>query len=211
MRETRPVMVVALLSLSHSLCPDAPTTSQPASQGAPPRATLLLLPYVCVFRLLLVQCMLPYFSCSQEFQDGIVNGAQWYPVYGESSSYDGEGFDILGELSFLCSFGGGVRTHALTLSINKLTSLYCTCCSNQLMCNAGGMQDWTYLAAGCMDITLELSDDKWRPVGDLGVLWEENKDALLALPIAAVLGGRWFDGLGGGGLALVVKPVVSLT
>lgn len=52
------------------------------------------------------------------------------------------------------------------------------------------MQDWQYLAAGCMDITLELSDDKWRPEGDLPLLWEENKDALLALPVAAVLGGE---------------------
>jgi len=72
----------------------------------------------------------------QEFKDGIVNGAQWYPVY-------------------------------------------------------GGMQDWNYLAAGCMDITLELTDDKWRPEADLTQLWEENKQALTALPLAAALGGEW--------------------
>jgi carboxypeptidase D len=79
----------------------------------------------------------------QEFPDGIVNGAQWYPVY-------------------------------------------------------GGMQDWSYLVGGDMDITLELSDDKWRPERDLGLLWEENKDALLALPVAAVLGGRHRPGVGCG-------------
>jgi hypothetical protein len=72
----------------------------------------------------------------QEFPDGIVNGAEWYPVY-------------------------------------------------------GGMQDWQYVTTGCMDITLELSDDKWRPEGDLGILWEENREALVALPVAAVLGGEW--------------------
>lgn len=54
----------------------------------------------------------------------------------------------------------------------------------------GGMQDWDYLAAGCMDITLELSERKWRPPGDLAALWEENRDALLALPMAALLGGE---------------------
>jgi hypothetical protein len=40
-----------------------------------------------------------------------------------------------------------------------------------------------------MDITLELSDSKWRPEGDLQQLWEDNRDALLALPLAAMLGG----------------------
>lgn len=53
------------------------------------------------------------------------------------------------------------------------------------------MQDWNYLAAGCMDITLELTDDKWRPEADLTQLWEENKQALTALPLAAALGGEW--------------------
>eukprot|EP00879_Flechtneria_rotunda_P012002 GHRR01012535.1.p1 GENE.GHRR01012535.1~~GHRR01012535.1.p1 ORF type:complete len:436 (+),score=143.34 GHRR01012535.1:2313-3620(+) len=73
-------------------------------------------------------------SKSVEFKDGIVNGAQWYPVY-------------------------------------------------------GGMQDWNYVAADCLSITLELSDNKWRPESDLQLLWQENIDALLALPLAAALGG----------------------
>eukprot|EP00879_Flechtneria_rotunda_P009865 GHRR01010317.1.p1 GENE.GHRR01010317.1~~GHRR01010317.1.p1 ORF type:complete len:336 (+),score=116.49 GHRR01010317.1:2158-3165(+) len=75
-------------------------------------------------------------SKSVEFKDGIVNGAQWYPVY-------------------------------------------------------GGMQDWNYVAADCLSITLELSDNKWRPESDLQLLWQENIDALLALPLAAALGGAW--------------------
>ncbi|KAI8473599.1 MAG: hypothetical protein J3K34DRAFT_518884 [Monoraphidium minutum] len=53
----------------------------------------------------------------------------------------------------------------------------------------GGMQDWNYVAAGCMAITLEVSQDKWRAEADLPSLWEENRAALLALPLAAVLGG----------------------
>jgi hypothetical protein len=76
--------------------------------------------------------------CLQEFRDGIVNGAQWYPVY-------------------------------------------------------GGMQDWNYLAGKCMAITLELSQSKWRPEAHLPTLWEENREALLALPLAAGLGGELWD------------------
>ncbi|KAF6253377.1 hypothetical protein COO60DRAFT_1286678 [Scenedesmus sp. NREL 46B-D3] len=53
----------------------------------------------------------------------------------------------------------------------------------------GGMQDWNYVAAKCMAITLELSEAKWRPEGHLQALWEENREALVALPLAASLGG----------------------
>jgi hypothetical protein len=42
----------------------------------------------------------------------------------------------------------------------------------------------------CFGITLELSENKWRPEADLGKLWEENKDALLQLPLVATLGGE---------------------
>jgi carboxypeptidase D len=54
----------------------------------------------------------------------------------------------------------------------------------------GGMQDWNYLAAKCMAITLELSESKWRPEAHLVTLWEENREALVALPLAAGLGGE---------------------
>lgn len=45
-------------------------------------------------------------------------------------------------------------------------------------------------AGKCMAITLELSDNKWRPESDLATLWEENKDALVDLPLVAALGGE---------------------
>jgi hypothetical protein len=48
-----------------------------------------------------------------------------------------------------------------------------------------------------MSITLELSDNKWRPPADLPMLWEENRDALLALPLMAALGGEWHHTRGG--------------
>jgi hypothetical protein len=55
-------------------------------------------------------------------------------------------------------------------------------------------QDWNYVAGGTMAITLELSDNKWRPTADLPTLWDENQDALLALPLAAMFSGKAFGG-----------------
>ncbi len=54
----------------------------------------------------------------------------------------------------------------------------------------GGMQDWTYLAGGCLELTLELTDQKWRRAEDLPTLWAENKEALVELPLVAALGGE---------------------
>lgn len=51
------------------------------------------------------------------------------------------------------------------------------------------MQDWNYIAAKCMEITLELSDDKYPTATNLPQLWEDNRDALLALPLVSALGG----------------------
>ena len=43
-----------------------------------------------------------------------------------------------------------------------------------------------------MEITLELSANKWPPAETLGTLFETNIDAMLALPMAAMFGGvRW--------------------
>ena len=50
-------------------------------------------------------------------------------------------------------------------------------------------QDWSYVATSCMELTLELSEDKWPPAERLPGLWEDNKPALLALPLMATLGG----------------------
>lgn len=51
------------------------------------------------------------------------------------------------------------------------------------------MQDWDYTAAGCMDITLELSNDKFPAASTLASQWADNLNPLLALPITSVLGG----------------------
>lgn len=63
------------------------------------------------------------------------------------------------------------------------------------------------MAAGTLGITLELSQNKMRPARDLPSLWKENRAALVALPVAAVLGGargRVWTGVGDN-----KKPVVG--
>ncbi|XP_065172246.1 carboxypeptidase D-like [Atheta coriaria] len=44
----------------------------------------------------------------------------------------------------------------------------------------GGMQDWNYLVAGCMEITLELGCTKFPIASELPEYWTDNKEALLA-------------------------------
>uniref|UniRef100_A0A383VL25 Peptidase M14 domain-containing protein n=1 Tax=Tetradesmus obliquus TaxID=3088 RepID=A0A383VL25_TETOB len=53
----------------------------------------------------------------------------------------------------------------------------------------GGMQDWDYLAGSCMELTLELNENKYPPASELLTIWGENKEALIALPLTAALGG----------------------
>ena len=43
----------------------------------------------------------------------------------------------------------------------------------------GGMQDWNYGWTNDFEITLELGCDKYPKAEDLGVLWDDNKEALL--------------------------------
>ncbi|GMH44659.1 hypothetical protein BSKO_12611 [Bryopsis sp. KO-2023] len=53
----------------------------------------------------------------------------------------------------------------------------------------GGMQDWNYLAAGCMELTLELSVEKFPPPSTLAKAWDDNLDAMLDFAIEASFGG----------------------
>jgi carboxypeptidase D len=45
----------------------------------------------------------------------------------------------------------------------------------------GGMQDWNYVGLGTMELTLEISDDKYPPANTLPTYWTQNKEAMLAL------------------------------
>lgn len=43
----------------------------------------------------------------------------------------------------------------------------------------GGMQDWNYLVAGCMEITLEIGCYKFPYANELPKYWMDNREALL--------------------------------
>ncbi|ONK80830.1 uncharacterized protein A4U43_C01F22240 [Asparagus officinalis] len=45
----------------------------------------------------------------------------------------------------------------------------------------GGMQDWNYIHGGCLELTLEISDDKWPKADELPILFEYNRMSMLNL------------------------------
>jgi len=55
--------------------------------------------------------------------------------------------------------------------------------------DAGGMQDYNYIFAGCLELTLELSCCKF-PNNESELLshWRKNRDALLLLVVQAHIG-----------------------
>ncbi|XP_029283878.1 carboxypeptidase M-like isoform X2 [Cottoperca gobio] len=62
----------------------------------------------------------------------------------------------------------------------------------------GGMQDYNYVWAQCLELTLEISCCKFPPANQLPALWMENRKSLLAFIQQVHLGvkGRVFDGSG---------------
>ena len=44
---------------------------------------------------------------------------------------------------------------------------------------SGGMQDYNYVYAGCMEVSIELSCCKFPAASSLPQYWRDNKDALL--------------------------------
>ncbi|XP_034119415.1 carboxypeptidase D isoform X1 [Drosophila nasuta] len=45
----------------------------------------------------------------------------------------------------------------------------------------GGMQDWNYVRAGCMELTIEMGCDKFPEAKDLPQYWQDNREPLLQL------------------------------
>lgn len=50
-------------------------------------------------------------------------------------------------------------------------------------------QDWDYTTAGCMELVVEASLRKYPKATKLHKLWDDNRDAMIALPLAATLAG----------------------
>ncbi|XP_008303752.1 carboxypeptidase M [Stegastes partitus] len=63
---------------------------------------------------------------------------------------------------------------------------------------SGGMQDYNYVWAQCLELTLEVSCCKFPPAAQLPALWTDNRKSLLAFMKQVHLGvkGRVFDGSG---------------
>ena len=53
----------------------------------------------------------------------------------------------------------------------------------------GGMQDWNYAVGKCMELTVELGDDKRPAAAELGPAFEDNRPAILDFITASALGG----------------------
>lgn len=66
------------------------------------------------------------------------------------------------------------------------------------MDTTGGMQDYNYVWAQCLELTLEISCCKFPPVSELPAMWKDNRKALLAFIQQVHLGvkGRVFDSFG---------------
>ncbi|KAJ0012671.1 hypothetical protein NQD34_017005 [Periophthalmus magnuspinnatus] len=62
----------------------------------------------------------------------------------------------------------------------------------------GGMQDYNYVWAQCLEVTLEISCCKFPPVSELPAMWTDNRKALLSYIQQVHLGvkGRVFDSKG---------------
>ena len=57
----------------------------------------------------------------------------------------------------------------------------------------GSMQDWNYVVAGCMELTLEVSEDKWPDESKLPGLFEDNLPAMLEFILRSSV--RSFSGI----------------
>nr|PNR52476.1 hypothetical protein PHYPA_008850 [Physcomitrium patens] len=50
----------------------------------------------------------------------------------------------------------------------------------------GGMQDWNYLHGNCLELTLEMNENKWPPPIKISQLWSEHRKSMLELVLSTV-------------------------
>lgn len=53
----------------------------------------------------------------------------------------------------------------------------------------GGMQDWNYLHGNCLELTLEMNENKWPPPIKISQLWSEHRKSMLELVLSTVTSG----------------------
>lgn len=53
----------------------------------------------------------------------------------------------------------------------------------------GGMQDWNYLHGDCLELTLEMNENKWPPPSQVPQIWREHRKSMLELIAATATSG----------------------
>jgi len=73
----------------------------------------------------------------------------------------------------------------------------------------GTLQDWVYYATDCIDVTLEIGDQKWPNPSQLDDLWDDNRESLMHYVRAARYGVNGVVTAGDTGLPLDATVTVS--
>lgn len=75
----------------------------------------------------------------------------------------------------------------------------------------GGMQDFNYLRYGCLEITLEVSVNKWPEASDLPKFWNDNRDSMFNYLSLVNIGarGRVYDAETGAPIPSATVTVVN--
>jgi len=73
----------------------------------------------------------------------------------------------------------------------------------------GSLQDWSYFATGCIDVTIEYNNLKWPPANQLDGLWDDNRESFLHFIKAARYGINGVVTDAGTGLSLDAEITVT--
>jgi carboxypeptidase D len=53
----------------------------------------------------------------------------------------------------------------------------------------GGMQDWNYLHGECLELTLEINEEKWPPASQISRIWNQHRLSILELVASTIKSG----------------------